>query len=115
VDESATMEALQKARSLRRNMTDAERKLWYFLRGRRFENTKFKRQKAIGPYIVDFVAAEPRLIIELDGSQHQARQQYDEKRTCYLEEQGYRVLRFWDNDCLRETEAVLQAIHNALT
>ena len=109
-----TMDTLQKAKLLRRNMTDAELKLWHFLRGNRFAGIKFKRQKPVGPYIVDFVAVERHLIIELDGAQHMEQRRYDDLRTRYLEARGYRVLRFWNNDCLRETEAVLQAIHNAL-
>ncbi|KXK42237.1 MAG: hypothetical protein UZ02_AOB001001555 [Nitrosomonas europaea] len=71
---------------------------------------KFKRQKPIGPYIVDFVCFEPRLVVELDGGQHVDQVAYDRKRDALLQAQGFAVLRFWNNQALGETEAVLEAI-----
>jgi very-short-patch-repair endonuclease len=106
---------LEKAKALRTNQTDAERALWFHLRGKRFAGVKFKRQKPVGPYIVDFVAVNGKWVIELDGGQHQERQAYDEERTRYLENCGYRVLRFWNNECLTEMEAVLERIRLALS
>jgi len=94
--------------------TDAEHKLWFYLRGNRFNGIKFKRQKPIGPYVVDFVAVNEKLVIELDGGQHQQRMAYDQARTGYLERNGYRVLRFWNNECLTQLESVLEQIRMAL-
>jgi|GEM_PF-1503442 len=105
---------LQKAKTLRHNQTDAEHRLWHHLRGKRFDGVKFKRQKPIGPYIVDFVAVNRKLVIELDGGQHQERAAYDQERTRYLESLGYRVLRFWNNECLVEMEGVLGRIQDVL-
>jgi very-short-patch-repair endonuclease len=101
---------LQKAKALRKHQTDAEQKLWFHLRGKRFSDVKFKRQKPIGSYVVDFVATNEKLIIELDGGQHQERMAYDQERTNYLESCGYRVLRFWNNECLTEIDTVLDRI-----
>ena len=98
------------ARELRQNMTDAERRLWRYLRAGRFHNIKSRRQYAIGHYIVDFVAVETGLIIELDGGQHATQQTYDQQRTEFLQKQGYRVLRFWNHDVLQRTETVLAEI-----
>ena len=100
----------QKAKALRTHMTKAEQQLWYWLRGKRFAQVKFKRQKPIGPYIVDFVTPSRKLVIELDGGQHADAVDYDAARTRYLERQGYRVLRFWNHDCLGRMENVLEAI-----
>lgn len=102
------------ARLLRKTFTDAELKLWQLLRNRNLEKLKFRRQHPVGSYVVDFVCLEPRLVIEVDGSQHVRQEQYDSKRTAYLEAAGFRVLRFWDNDVLARTESVAQAIDNAL-
>jgi very-short-patch-repair endonuclease len=100
----------RKAKALRSNMTDAEQRLWYQLRGKRFSEVKFHRQKPIGPYIVDFAAPSRKLIIELDGGQHSTALAYDAARTRYLETRGYTVLRFWNHDYLARTDDVLQAI-----
>jgi len=102
------------ARSLRKNMTDAEDLIWYHLRGRRLQGFKFKRQVPIGEYIVDFVCHHKKLIIELDGGQHAEALAYDEKRTCFLESKGYKVIRFWNNEVFRETEAMLEVIMTEL-
>lgn len=104
----------QYARDLRKNSTDAEKRLWYFLRANRL-GFKFKRQVPIKRFIVDFVCHEKCLIIELDGGQHQTNQEYDEQRTVELSRCGYQVLRFWNNDVLRETNTVLKVIHKALS
>ncbi|WP_183462819.1 endonuclease domain-containing protein [Microbulbifer rhizosphaerae] len=101
---------LARARSLRSNATDAEQKLWYHLRAHRFMGLKFKRQKPIGRYIVDFVCLQPKLIIELDGGQHMNQEKYDQHRDSWLQEQGFTVLRFWNNQILSETSAVLDTI-----
>ena len=95
---------------LRTNATEAEQKIWYFLRNRQFEKFKFRRQHPIGVYIVDFVCLIEKLIIELDGGQHAERIPYDERRTRALREKGFRVLRFWNNDVMQNTEAVLEAV-----
>ena len=92
------------ARELRRNSTDADRLLWRHFRAKRFASTKFKRQATIGPYIVDFVCFDRKLIVELDGSQHLDE---DSGRQGWLEGQGFDVLRFWNNDVLTNTDAVL--------
>ena len=101
---------LNNAKLLRRNQSDAEKQLWYRLRASRFLNLKFKRQKPIGHYIVDFICIEQMLIVELDGGQHAMQLQYDTKRTQFLESQGFRVLRFWNNQVLSELESVLEEI-----
>ncbi len=96
-------------------MTEAEEKLWYFLRNHRFLNIKFKRQKRIGFYIVDFAAPQQKLIIEVDGGQHADHQAYDEERTRYLESLGYQVLRFWNHEVLNQTLDVLDMIEKTLS
>jgi very-short-patch-repair endonuclease len=95
-------------RQLRREMTDAERLLWNYLRARRFKGVKFRRQELIGRYIVDFVSHDTRLIIELDGGQHTTQAAYDAERTRWLNSRGYRVIRFWNDQLLTETEPVLE-------
>ena len=98
------------ARELRLNQTDAEASIWSHLRNRQLHNAKFRRQIAIDPYIVDFICTDHMLIIELDGGQHTEQNSYDETRTSFLESRGYRVLRFWNNDVLANTEGVLDMI-----
>lgn len=105
---------LARSRRLRGAQTDAEAKLWTRLRAGRLFGNKFKRQAVLGSYIVDFLCPAGRLIVELDGSQHLDAATYDARRTGYLERQGYRVLRFWNNDVLARTDAVLEAILAAL-
>lgn len=102
------------ARNLRKNQTDAEKLLWSRLRSRQLEGCKFRRQEVIEPYIVDFVCLEPKLIIELDGGQHAGQQVQDEQRSLFLQGLGYRVMRFWNHEVLRETDAVLEAIRIAV-
>ncbi|TMG75189.1 MAG: endonuclease domain-containing protein [Betaproteobacteria bacterium] len=98
------------ARSLRKNQTDAERKLWRRLRARELCGFKFRRQYPIAPYIVDFICVEKRLIVEVDGGQHTAMSEADRARTRFLNDRGYRVLTFWDNDALLRTDEVLARI-----
>ena len=95
---------------LRTNATEAEQKIWYFLRNRQFEKFKFRRQHPIGVYIVDFVCLEQKLIVELDGGQHVEQAQYDARRTNALIEKGFLILRYWNNDVLNNTNAVLETI-----
>ena len=104
----------QSARELRNNLTDAERRLWQKLKRRQIATVKFRRQQPIGAFIVDFVCFERRVIVEVDGGQHSEQVPYDEQRTRWLEAQGYLVLRFWNNDVLANTEAVAQAILDAV-
>jgi len=102
------------ARHLRRHQTDAERILWFRLRGRRLAGWKFKRQVPIDRFIADFVCTDGKLIVELDGGQHADRTSQDEERTRTLEAMGYLVLRFWNNDVMQNLEGVLEEIVNAL-
>ncbi|AFT70633.1 hypothetical protein B5T_02359 [Alloalcanivorax dieselolei B5] len=102
------------AKDLRANMTDAERLLWKHLRAHRLAGGKFRRRQPIGPYIVDFVHFGARLIVEADGGQH-SDSAGDRQRDRWLEERGYRVLRFWNNDILKSTEAVLETIFKAVS
>jgi very-short-patch-repair endonuclease len=98
------------ARFLRSRSTDAERRLWFHFRGGRLSGIKFRRQEPIGPWVVDFVAFGARLVIELDGGQHLDRARYDAARSRGLERAGFRVIRFWNDDVLRQTDAVLDQI-----
>ena len=102
------------ARRLRREETDAERKLWSRLRDRRLCGVRFRRQHPIGPFIADFCCTEAELIIELDGGQHALQQNADRVRTEFLESQGYAVLRFWDNDIFTNIDGIRQRIVEAL-
>ena len=98
-----------RARALRTQMTDAERKLWLALRGRRFAGVKFRRQAAVGPFIADFICFDARLVIEVDGGQH-ADSSSDMRRDAWFAKNCFRTLRFWNNDVLLNTEGVLTAI-----
>ncbi len=108
------MDALERAKSLRKAQTDAENRLWYYLRAKRFSGLKFKRQKLVGKYIVDFICIKLKLIIEVDGGQHLENIKYDQSRTQFFETQGFTVLRFWNHDVMINTQVVLQAIYNAI-
>ena len=103
-----------RARHLRKTMTDAERKLWRLLRGKQIECFRFRRQQPIGKYIVDFACLEKRLVIEVDGGQHAIHANADRERTAWLESEGYQVLRFWNHQVLKETRIVLDEIWRAL-
>ena len=100
----------QFARALRKQMTDAERLLWRHLRNRELGGWKFRRQYPVGPFIVDFICVEKNVVIEVDGGQHAENAALDLQRSAYLNKMGYRVVRFWNNEVLQETEAVLEAI-----
>ena len=102
-----------RSRALRKNSTDAERKLWSVLRSRQLNGFKFRKQVEIDGYIVDFLCPAKRLIIEVDGGQHTAER--DARRTAYLERQGFRVIRFWNNDVLENLDGVWTTIEEALT
>ncbi|WP_348643368.1 DUF559 domain-containing protein [Mesorhizobium sp. B2-7-1] len=97
------------ARSMRREPTEAEDRLWRELRGRRLDDIKFRRQVPMGRYVADFVCAEARLIVEIDGSQH-AESRHDQERDAELKARGFRVLRFWNDDVLKELDAVCDTI-----
>jgi adenine-specific DNA-methyltransferase len=105
---------MNRARELRNNPSDAERQLWMRLRYRQVDGAKFRRQAPIGPYIVDFVCFEKKLIVEVDGGQHGDRREADEARTLGLARQGFRIVRFWNHEVLAETDAVLMVIQQAL-
>lgn len=101
---------VQYAQKNKKSQTDAEKRLWFHLRGKNLNGYKFRRQYPIQNYILDFYCVEKKLAIELDGSQHLTNKKYDTKRTKSLNELGIRVLRFWDNDLLRQTSHVLDKI-----
>ena len=107
---NVTTASVSRARQLRKQSTDAEKILWRHIRSRQLAGYKFRRQAPIGKYIVDFLCYEQKLVIEIDGGQHQLRSKSDSERTNWLEAQGFRVVRFWNNQVLAETEAVLEAI-----
>ena len=96
-------------------MTDAEHRLWYYLRGRRLAGWKFRRQVPLGDYVADFLCEDARLIVEVDGGQHSELRAEDAERTRWLESQGYRVVRFWNNEVLGNTAGVLEALTPALS
>jgi 2-isopropylmalate synthase len=111
--EAAHITRLSRARQLRQDMTDSEHVLWRILRNRQFEDVKFRRQVSIGPYIADFVCYDARLVIEADGGQHNE-SRADEARDAWFAGQGFRVLRFWNNEILKNAEGVAGAIAMAL-
>jgi very-short-patch-repair endonuclease len=103
-----------RARQLRNESTDAERRLWYFLRRQQLAGHKFRRQYPLADYIVDFICVPARLVVELDGGQHLEAFEYDERRTALLQREGYRVLRFWNDDVLLRTDDVVAEIFRVL-
>jgi very-short-patch-repair endonuclease len=104
---------LKSAKTLRAQMTDAERRLWYRLRAHRFAGAKFKRQVPIGRYVVDFACLSRKLVLEIDGGQHNE-SEADRVRDEWLSRQGFKVLRLWNNDVLRAADSVLEMIVAAL-
>jgi len=108
--EGETMKLVEQARKLRKESTDAEKRLWSHLRAHRYGGHKFKRQQPIGPYIVDLVCFDARLVIEIDGGQHADETERDSARDAWLAREGFRVLRFWNNEVLGNTEGVMQQI-----
>ena len=113
-DSTRNRKAMNRAEVLRKNPTDAEKKLWHQLRGGQLQGIKFRRQQSIGPYIVDFVAMNEKCIIELDGGQHATRTDHDVQRTTFLNHAGYRVMRYWNNDVLENIAGVLADIATAV-
>jgi very-short-patch-repair endonuclease len=105
---------INNARALRKRMTDAEQLLWRNLRSRNMSGLNFRRQHCIESFIADFACVEKKLIIEVDGGQHAENTAQDADRTAYLNSQGWTVMRFWNNEVLQTTEAVLEAIYNAI-
>ena len=104
----------QRSRKLRKEMTDAESRLWKEIRKKQLPGYKFRRQYPVGKYVLDFVCLNAGLVIEIDGGQHQESFVYDQKRTLWLEQQAYRVLRFWNNEVLYNINEVLEVICNEL-
>ena len=104
------MPLIDKARTLRKNQTDVEKLLWQHLRNRQLCGYKFRRQFPIAPYIADFACLELKLIIELDGGQHADQISYDNQRRLFLEQRGFKVIRFWNNDVIENTAGVLESI-----
>ena len=104
----------ERARQMRANPTPAEQKLWLALRANRFEDQQFTRQTIIAPYVADFASKAAKLIIEIDGDTHSAKDRYDARRTEFLESLGYRVLRFGNPDVIGNIEGVLGVIAQAL-
>lgn len=107
-------EIIQFSKELRHNQTDVEKELWHILKGRRFEDCKFRRQHPIEPYIVDFICIEKNLIIELDGGQHADNKDHDVQRDNFLKSKGFVVLRFWNNEVVENLEGVLARIAESL-
>lgn len=107
------MQQTKFAKALRQNMTDAEQLLWRHLRAHRLNGQKFRRQQPIGSYVVDFVHLGSKLIVEADGGQHN-QSESDAVRDEWLTSQGFKIMRFWNNDILSNTDAVLTAILDAL-
>jgi very-short-patch-repair endonuclease len=103
------------SRQLRSELTEAETHLWQRLRARQIYGKKFRRQHPVGKYILDFACIEARLVIEVDGGQHNELQNHDSQRTAWLELHGWRVLRFWNNEVLQNIAGVLEEILNTLT
>ena len=103
---------LKNAKEMRSDMTPAETKMWRILRGKRFQDLKFKRQVLIGNYIVDFLCEDKKIIIEIDGGQHneELNIQSDKNRTRYLENNGYKVLRFWNDEVMKNIDGVMEVI-----
>ena len=107
------MNLKERARDLRKNPTEAEKKVWSKLRNRQLENYRFYRQFVIGCYIVDFICRERNLIIEIDGGQH-CESKEDYIRTAFLEDKGYKVIRFWNNEVIKNMDGVLNKISEDL-
>jgi very-short-patch-repair endonuclease len=100
------------ARRLRKNPTEAEKRLWSRLRGKQLGGFRFRRQSPIGPYVVDFVCPAAKLVVEVDGGQHS--ETADAERAGWLESNGYRVIRFWNNDVLENMDGVIEEIVKVL-
>jgi very-short-patch-repair endonuclease len=110
----ANPKSYELARQLRKVSMPAEKKLWLALRGNKLNGVNFRRQHALGKYIIDFVSVKKKLAIELDGSQHLQQSDYDIQRSAYLESLGYKVMCFWNNQVMNDIEAVIHSIDAAL-
>jgi lysyl-tRNA synthetase class 2 len=102
------------ARKLRQNPTEAEKRFWNRVRARQLDGFRFRRQAPIGDYVVDFVCPEEKLVVELDGGQHDEQADADAVRTAWLESKGYRVVRFWNNEVFENMDGVLERLRGAL-
>ena len=111
---SASRSDTQRARQLRNEMTVAEVRLWTRLQRGQIDGHTFRRQVPIRPYVLDFLCVKSRLVIEVDGGQHSTAGEKDDRRTTWLDERGFRVLRFWNNEVLQETDGVVARIREAL-
>jgi very-short-patch-repair endonuclease len=111
---SASRSDIERGRKLRGTMTDAEVRVWVRLRGEQIDGHRFRRQVAMAPYIVDFVCMKARLVVEVDGGHHAETAARDACRTAWLESRGFKVLRFWNTDVLRNTAGVLESVRAAL-
>ncbi len=98
------------AKTLRKNSTKAERLLWRNLRAKQIDGLKFRRQEPLGDYVVDFICFEKRLVIEVDGGQHMIKVVKDKERESWLKKKGFKILRFWNNEVLRNIEGILEVI-----
>jgi very-short-patch-repair endonuclease len=103
-----------RARELRKNMTSTERFVWFRIRRQQLGGYKFRRQHPLGPYIVDFVCLERRLVLELDGGQHAEQVEYDQRRTEWLQERGYRVFRVWNFEAVEDWDSIAEGIWRVL-
>ncbi len=106
--------ANENARALRKNQTEAEKTLWRRLRDKQVEGFRFRRQVPIGPYIADFGCHSEKLIVEVDGGQHAENEEYDGARAALMEKEGYRILRFWNNEVFENLDGVLERILETL-
>ncbi|MBN1822710.1 MAG: endonuclease domain-containing protein [Endomicrobiales bacterium] len=102
------------AKNFRKSSTKTENCLWFLIKNRQLEGVKFRRQEPLGRYIVDFVSYDKKLIIELDGGQHTFSSEQDKKRDVWFRKKGYEVLRFWDNEVLKNKNGVLEIIRKKL-
>jgi len=109
------IEALKFQREMRRNMTEPEKRLWHVVRNRQISNAKFRKQSWLGPFLVDFFCAEAKLVIEVDGDSHAHQQGYDARRTAWLAAEGFRVIRFSNDEVMRNLDGVAVVIADALT
>jgi very-short-patch-repair endonuclease len=107
--------SVERLPALRRSPTDAERRLWQQLRRKQVVGARFRRQVPVGPFYADFLCPAYRLVVEVDGGQHAEHERYDAERTRWLEENGYVVLRFWNNDVPGNIEGVVDTIERWLT
>ena len=107
-------DSLARVRNARRDATPAERKLWSKLRARQLGNAKFRRQVWLGPFIADFFCAEARLVVDVDGDSHAERIEYDQRRTKWLETEGFRVVRVTNADVMHNLDGVPECISSAL-